>query len=56
MLAVGADGIVVAAGDGALRVEELQLEGKRRMRVAEFLKGHAIKAGDLLGNLGEVKR
>jgi methionyl-tRNA formyltransferase len=32
--------LVVAAGEGALSLGEVQLEGKRRMSVAEFLRGH----------------
>jgi methionyl-tRNA formyltransferase len=35
------DAIVVAATDGALSLGEVQLEGKRRMSAAEFLRGHA---------------
>ncbi|HEX4666514.1 MAG TPA: methionyl-tRNA formyltransferase [Chthoniobacterales bacterium] len=31
--------LLVAAGQGALRLEEVQLEGKRRMAAAEFLRG-----------------
>jgi methionyl-tRNA formyltransferase len=33
--------ITVAAKDGALLLGEVQLEGKRRMSAAEFLRGHA---------------
>lgn len=33
--------LVVAAKDGALRLEEVQLEGKRRMSAAEFLRGYS---------------
>ena len=33
--------IVIAAKDGALSLGEVQLEGKRRMSAAEFLRGHA---------------
>ncbi len=33
--------LVIGAGKGAISVDEVQLEGKRRMRVAEFLRGHA---------------
>jgi methionyl-tRNA formyltransferase len=32
---------VVAAGKDALSLREVQLEGKRRMSAAEFLRGHA---------------
>lgn len=39
---VRSDGsIVIAARDGALSLGEVQLEGKRRMGAAEFLRGHA---------------
>jgi methionyl-tRNA formyltransferase len=33
--------LIVASGKGALSLAEVQLEGKRRMTVAEFLRGHA---------------
>lgn len=42
---------VSCGGDKALQLLELQLEGKRKMPVQEFLKGHNIKVGDSLGNL-----
>jgi methionyl-tRNA formyltransferase len=32
--------LIVAASGGALSLKEVQLEGKRRMSVAEFLRGH----------------
>lgn len=35
------ENFVIAATDGALRLEEVQLEGKRRMSAAEFLRGHS---------------
>jgi methionyl-tRNA formyltransferase len=34
------DSLVIAANDGALSLGEVQLEGKRRMSAAEFLRGH----------------
>ena len=40
--------LIVAAGKGALSLAEVQLEGKRRMSAAEFLRGH----GALLGRAG----
>ena len=36
----------VASGEGALRLLEVQPEGKRRMTAAEFLSGHRLKEGD----------
>src|SRR5216117_2312138 len=33
--------LIVAAGEGALSLGEFQLEGKRRMSAAEFLRGHS---------------
>ena len=41
-------GITVACGQGSLCLLEVQLEGKKRMSAAEFLKGHPIKTGILL--------
>src|SRR5207244_1196776 len=32
--------LIVASGEGALSLREVPLEGKRRMKVAEFLRGH----------------
>ena len=39
--------LIVATGKGALSLAEVQLEGKRRMSAAEFLRGHGaiIRAG-----------
>lgn len=42
--------IVVACGEGALRILELQREGARRLGVPEFLAGHVIPPGTLLGS------
>lgn len=49
LLAPDKDGIVVACGEGALKIFELQLEGGRRMTAPEFLLGHPLKPGDRLG-------
>ncbi|MCG8608584.1 methionyl-tRNA formyltransferase [bacterium] len=46
----GKRGLVdVATGSGALRLLELQQEGKRRMGIAEYLKGHLLEVGEKLG-------
>jgi methionyl-tRNA formyltransferase len=37
--------LVIAAGERALSLEEVQLEGKRRMSATEFLRGHASTLG-----------
>ena len=39
------DGLLVACGEGALCIEEVQQAGGRRMSVAEFLNGKAVSAG-----------
>jgi len=40
--------LLVRAGDGCLRLQELQLEGKKRMDAGSFLRGSAVKVGDVL--------
>ena len=47
--AVSKDSFDVACAKGALRVWELQLEGKKRMDAKTFLMGNQVKVGDLLG-------
>ncbi len=42
-------GLLVAAGEGAVLLREVQLEGKRRMTAGEFLRGHSVVPGTLLG-------
>lgn len=39
------DGLTIACGDGAIRILELQREGKARMKAADFLRGTSLKAG-----------
>ena len=49
VLRVDKHGILVAAGEGAVLLRDIQLEGKRRMPVRDFLLGHTITAGTRLG-------
>ncbi len=42
--------LLVACGRGALEIRSLQIEGGKRLRVDEFLRGHAIPAGAFLGD------
>jgi methionyl-tRNA formyltransferase len=49
VLAAGRDGIEVACTDGSVIIEELQLEGKKRLPAREFLAGYAMQPGLRLG-------
>jgi methionyl-tRNA formyltransferase len=49
ILAAGADGLTVAAHPGAVRILELQPEGRRVMSVRDFLNGTHVVAGERLG-------
>ena len=42
-------GVVVACGQGALRIGELQREAAKRLKAAEFLRGFPLTAGARLG-------
>jgi methionyl-tRNA formyltransferase len=41
--------LIVATGDGALELLELQPAGKRSMSAGEFLRGHRVSVGDRFG-------
>jgi methionyl-tRNA formyltransferase len=43
------DGILVACGAGALKILSLKPEGSREMTAEQFLAGHRLSAGDVLG-------
>lgn len=45
---VRADRIVVVTGDGSFEIKEIQAEGKRRMGVGEYLRGHKVERGTVL--------
>ncbi|MBI5194596.1 MAG: methionyl-tRNA formyltransferase [Nitrospirae bacterium] len=47
---VQANGIIVSTGDCAIKLTEIQPEGKRRMRVEEYLRGHKVEKGVVLGD------
>jgi methionyl-tRNA formyltransferase len=49
ILSADKSGIVVACGQQALRVLQLQREGGRKLTAAEFLAGHPLSAGEQLG-------
>ncbi len=45
----GGDSFAIGAGEGALRMREVQLEGKRRMSAGDFLKGNSFAPGTIFG-------
>ncbi len=50
ILAASSSGIDIAANDKILRIMEIQISGKKRMKVSEFLKGNIIEIGKVLSN------
>ncbi len=42
--------LVIACGNGALQIREVQLQGKKRMSVSDFLRGYQIKPGERVGD------
>ena len=49
VLAAGPDAFVVAAGAGAVKVLEVQPASGRRMAAADYLRGHTLAPGTVLG-------
>ncbi len=49
VLAVGDEGLVVACGEGALRLDTVQPDGSRRMSGGEFARGGRVPEGGRLG-------
>ena len=49
VVAVDSSGMTVACGDGAVKIENVKFEGKNKMTVEEYLRGHKIDIGTLLG-------
>ena len=48
LAADSAHGLLVSTGGGTLRLEEVQLEGSKRLPIADFLRGHPLEVGLLL--------
>jgi len=49
VLETGTSSLLVACGEQALAIDEVQRPGGRRMAAHEFLRGHALEAGMRLG-------
>lgn len=41
------NGLIVKTGDGAVEIREIQVPGKRRMAVSDYLKGNQIETGSV---------
>jgi len=48
ILAADRSGLLVACGEGSLRIEELQREGGKRLKTADFMAGHPLAPGCIL--------
>ena len=48
VLRVAAEGVEVACGEGSLLLTGLQAPGRKTLPIAEFLRGFALQAGDVL--------
>ncbi len=49
VLSTDGGAITVACGNGAVKIENLKPEGKKRMSAGEFLRGHRLETGVILG-------
>ncbi|MBQ8591918.1 MAG: methionyl-tRNA formyltransferase [Lachnospiraceae bacterium] len=49
VIGVTKDAIVVQTGEGVLQLSNIQLEGKKRMTVKDFLLGYKVEPGEQLG-------
>ena len=49
IVAVSSEGIDIASADYIVRIKEIQISGKKRMPVGEFLKGNVLEIGKVLG-------
>lgn len=50
IMEISPQGLMVQCAYGMLEIQELQLQGKKRMPCSEFLKGFKLTVGDVLGN------
>jgi methionyl-tRNA formyltransferase len=50
VLKIDRSGMLIACGDGAVRVLQVQAPGKRRLSALEFARGRGVAVGDVLGD------
>lgn len=55
IIKIDKQGIHVASPKGALIIQELQLEGKKKMSAAEFVRGHPVKVGQRFTSKPELE-
>ena len=48
--------LIVKTGEGAIRLLEVQIEGKKRMETGEFLRGHHVQPGEILGRAENAEK
>lgn len=48
VLSCSSDGLIIACGENALKITELQPSGGKRMNIAAFAAGHTVEAGTVL--------
>jgi methionyl-tRNA formyltransferase len=51
VLSLGEEGIEVAAGRGAVLLTDLQMQNRKRMGAARFVRGSSIRVGDVFGGI-----
>lgn len=54
VVSADAGGIVVACGQGLVRIDELQAEGKKKMSAGVYLAGHPLKPGECFAAHAEL--
>ncbi len=50
IIEISDNGLIVKTGQGYLKLLEIQLAGKKRMKVDDFLRGNKVEKGTILGN------
>ncbi|MFN2397672.1 MAG: methionyl-tRNA formyltransferase [Gemmatimonadaceae bacterium] len=50
VLSIDGSGMLIACGDGAVRVSDVQPSGKRRTSVQDWARGHGVRVGDRFGD------
>jgi methionyl-tRNA formyltransferase len=56
LVSVGENGIEVVAGDGVLRLTQLQRAGGKRLTAAEFLRGFNLRAGQVFAPVARQEK